>query len=189
MTYPPPAHPPAYPPPHYWAPPPPPVAPDGRLLADFGDRLVARIIDVAILTGVAMVVMLPVVGLVIWQTVQNPPEPGASLLDVVGPWLLMYAGLTLLAFAVSYLYEVEYCFRQGGRTVGKRVMKLRIVPLRPGAVYHRGFAVKRWLIMDVVSAFLPGFTYVDGLYQLGDKPYRQCLHDKYATTVVVKDPA
>ena len=184
VTYPPPA----YPPP-YWAPPPPPVAPDGRRLAEFGDRLVARIVDVAVISAGAMVVVTPLIGFMVWWTVQNPPGRDAGLLDVVCPWLLMYAGLILLAVAVSYLYEVEYCFRQGGRTIGKRVMKLRIVPLQPGAVYHRGFAIKRWLIMDVVGGILPGFTYVDGLWQLGDTPYRQCLHDKYATTVVVKDPA
>ena len=101
----------------------------------------------------------------------------------------MYAGIVLLGLVASLLYEAEFCYRRGGQTVGKQVMRIRIVPLDPAATYRRGFAVKRWLMMDVVSTLLPGFIYVDGLWQLGDQPYRQCLHDKYATTVVVKDPA
>ena len=32
----------------------------------------------------------------------------------------------------------------------------------------------------------PFLGYLDGFWQLWDKPYRQCLHDKWPRTVVVK---
>jgi hypothetical protein len=36
---------------------------------------------------------------------------------------------------------------------------------------------------------VPFLSYLDGLWQLWDKPYLQCLHYKFAQTVVVKVPA
>ncbi len=176
--------------------PPAPTAPDGRRLADFGDRLVACLIDAAVMGAVSAVLIVPgLIAFFLWFTdrmrdeiAAGPGEP-PSFGSVVGPWLLVYAGVFLLALVANYLYEVEYACRHNGQSIGKRAMKIRIVPLDPSATYHRGLALKRWLIMDVVGTLLPGFIYVDGLWQLGDKPYRQCLHDKYATTVVVKDPS
>ena len=171
-----------------WRPPPPPVAPDGRRLAEFGDRLLARIIDGVLLSAAMMVLLVPptvFIGWRIFESARAQADPSFHLLLLA--WLGLYAGATLVAFGVSYLYEVEYCRRTGGQTFGKKVLGLRIVPLTPGEVYHRKAAAKRWLIMDVVSAILPGFVYVDGLWQLGDKPYRQCLHDRWAGTVVVKE--
>ncbi len=185
-----------YGPGHFPGQPPAPTAPDGRRLAEFGDRLVARLIDVAILGAIATVLVTPlIIGFVVWLTdrVRTDVEAGTgeppAFGSIVGPWLLMYAGVLLLAFVAHYLYEVEYACRHNGQSIGKRAMKIRIVALDPASTYHRGLALKRWLIMDVVGTVLPGFVYVDGLWQLGDKPYRQCLHDKYATTVVVKDPS
>ncbi len=173
-----------------------PTAPDGRPLAEFGDRLVACLIDGAIMGAISTVLMVPgLVAFFLWLADRTPAEIGAgtgeppSFGSVVGPWLLVYAGVFLLALVANYLYEVEYAYRHNGQSIGKRAMKIRIVPLDPAQTYHRGLALKRWLIMDVVGTFLPGFVYVDGLWQLGDQPYRQCLHDKYATTVVVKDPS
>ena len=40
--------------------PPPPLSPGGQPLADFGTRLLAYLIDAAIITAVAMVVFVPV---------------------------------------------------------------------------------------------------------------------------------
>jgi hypothetical protein len=65
-------------------------------------------------------------------------------------------------------------------------MKIRVVPLTPAATLTRGMAAKRWLVGNVAAIFIPLFSYVDGLWQLWDKPYRQCLHDKFAQTTVVK---
>ena len=38
----------------------------------------------------------------------------------------------------------------------------------------------------IVGAVVPFLSWLDGLWQLWDKPYQQCLHDKVAQTVVVK---
>ena len=36
------------------------------------------------------------------------------------------------------------------------------------------------------SYALPFFRWIDGLWQLWDQPYKQCLHDKWPGTVVIK---
>jgi hypothetical protein len=53
----------------------------------------------------------------------------------------------------------------------------------------RGVAARRWLANVVAGAIIPFWRWIDGLWQLWDKPYQQCLHDKFARTVVVKVPA
>jgi hypothetical protein len=47
-------------------------------------------------------------------------------------------------------------------------------------------AAKRYLVQHVAGTFVPFFSYIDGFWQLWDKPYLQTLHDKAAQTVVVK---
>jgi uncharacterized RDD family membrane protein YckC len=50
----------------------------------------------------------------------------------------------------------------------------------------RGIAVRRWLMDSVAVQFAPLLFLLDGLWQLWDQPYRQCLHDKVAGTTVIK---
>lgn len=174
------------------------MSPGGQRLAEFGDRLLAYIIDYAILFAVTMVVVMPVYLYFFFQTFdrlpvvvtvdqqQVLPEPGPG--EVLAAFLPLF-GVLLLALVFSYLlyyiYEVEMMYRSG-QTLGKRVMKLRVIPLDPAQRLTRGMAAKRYLIKWVVGSLVPFFTYLDGLWQLWDKPYRQCLHDKWPGTVVIK---
>jgi len=178
-------------------PPPPPVAPGGQRLAEFGERLAAYLIDLALLTGVSFIVQIP---FFIWfftvffddffstvRTVNQQPYESAPLPDVT-LFLTFFAlaiGLFLVTLGLQYLYEVEMMFRSG-QTLGKRIMKLRVIPLAVDATLTRGMAAKRFLVQYVGGAIVPALTYIDGFWQLWDKPYRQCLHDKFATTVVIK---
>jgi uncharacterized RDD family membrane protein YckC len=85
-----------------------------------------------------------------------------------------------------YLYLVEWVLRHDGQTVGRRVMKIAVVPLDPQSRMTRGRYAKRWLVQVPLASLVPFFSYLNGLWQLWDKPYRQCLHDKWPQTVVVK---
>ena len=66
-------------------------------------------------------------------------------------------------------------------------MKLRVVPLDPARTLDRrhGRPSGTWS-QYVAGSFVPVLSYLDGLWQLWDKPWQQCLHDKFAETVVVK---
>jgi uncharacterized RDD family membrane protein YckC len=201
--YPPPQVPTGYPPPQvpttgYGPPPvyaylpaPPPLSPGGQRLAEFTDRLLARLIDGLILGAISGVVILPLYFVVFFNMmgpllVEDPDSvelanPGAFILSMFA----LAGAIIVLALLLAYLYEVEAMFRTG-QTIGKRAMKIQIVPLNPGVQLTRAMAFKRYLIHNVAAAVLPGLQWIDGLWQLWDKPFRQCLHDKYAATVVIK---
>jgi uncharacterized RDD family membrane protein YckC len=174
-----------------------PVAPNGAPLAEFGDRLVAFIIDYAILLGVGLVFTIP--ALILQFTLMGewvtevadptaPPPEGLEFLQLILPLLFVYLGIFVLNLVLLYVYRVEMMFRTG-QTVGKRVMKLRVVPVDPALTLTRAIAAKRWLIDSIATTFVPFLLYLDGLWQLWDQPFRQCLHDKFAQTVVIKVPA
>ncbi|GAA4456705.1 hypothetical protein GCM10023170_051820 [Phytohabitans houttuyneae] len=175
--------------------PPPALSPAGQPLASFADRFLAYLIDYAVLFCVTLVLALPAVVILFFSIAPDllevqpdgtPVEP--DFMDFFVPLLLIELGLFLVLLVLSYVYYVEMLLRSG-QTLGKRAMKIKVVPLDPDAKLTRGAAAKRWLVSYVATSFLPGLIYVDGLWQLWDKPYQQCLHDKFAGTVVVKVPA
>ncbi|MET8833736.1 RDD family protein [Micromonospora sp. NPDC004540] len=171
-------------------------APNGQPLAGFGERLVAWLIDTAVATAVAMVLFAPVFFWLVVKMVDDMPPPGPDgrvagpdfatvMTDFFLPVLLAEFGVFALLLVFYWLYHVEYA-RRTGQTLGKKVMKLRIVPLDPNTPLTRGMLGKRYLVEFVAGALLPFANYVDGFWQLWDKPWQQCLHDKFAGTVVVK---
>ena len=160
-------------------------------LADFGMRLLAWFIDTVIVSVVGLIVTLP---LTFWFL-----STRMSRLDELGPYPgfgqvftsfflpVLLVELIVIGFMLVcyYLYNVELMHRTG-QTLGKRITKIRIVPLDPAATLTRGMAAKRYLVEFVGGTLIPYFHYVDGLWQLWDKPFQQTLHDKMARTVVVK---
>ena len=167
------------------------MSPGGQPLADFGNRLLAWLIDGAIVTVVALVVTLPVFFVVFFAVLQ-PDIEAATVDDSAVPWrfvvvlLLLEVGIFLFSLALSYVYYAEIMYRFGGQTPGKRLLNLRVVPIDPAARLTRGMAARRFLIQFVVGGIVPLFSLLDGLWQLWDKPFLQTLHDKAAQTVVVK---
>ncbi|WP_433054942.1 RDD family protein [Dactylosporangium sp. CS-033363] len=161
-------------------------------LANFGDRLLALLIDSAVLFGVGMVLAIPVfiaifaiiAGAATTASASNGDGPAPAL--VLGVPLLLELLLVLLIFVAAYVYHVEM-FGKTGVTWGKRAMKLQILRLdSPGAPIDRGVLAKRWATQSLVGVVVPFWSWIDGLWQLWDKPYQQCLHDKAAGTIVVK---
>ncbi|GGQ43152.1 RDD family protein [Couchioplanes caeruleus subsp. azureus] len=176
-----------------------PLGPDGRPLADFGTRLLAYMIDAAIVGAVATILFLPPM---MWLVVRgmsdiaarsDPGEPGTPVVvppeqvfsEFFVPFLLLELGMFVFLLVGYYVYYVEMMFRSG-RTLGKKLMKLQVVPLSPGATLTRGMATRRYLVECVAGSFVPFLGLLDGLWQLWDKPYQQTLHDKAAKTIVIK---
>jgi uncharacterized RDD family membrane protein YckC len=201
VTSPPPGYPPGqFPPPGYYPPPPgyrpappPPVSPGGQPLASFVDRLLAYLIDAAIFTGAALVIALPafliyIFAVMVPQIEADPYATGsdAEVFKFLVPLLLLEAAFIVISIVLAYVYYVEMMLRSGGQTVGKKVMKIQIIPLDPARKLDRPMAAKRFLVQHIAAIFVPFFSYIDGFWQLWDKPFQQCLHDKFAQTVVVK---
>lgn len=178
---------PGYPGPPGWA---PAVGPNGEPLADQGIRLAARLIDGLIVGGIASLIFVPIIIVIVaasaGTTTVNEDGTVSGGGATVALVLLAELGLFLFLLAAQYVYEVEFAKRTG-QTVGKRVMKIRIVPLAPQQPISRGHLAKRWLVSGP-GGMIPGLGIINILWCLWDKPYRQCLHDKFANTVVVKVP-
>ena len=174
------------------------LAPNGQPLANFGDRLVAYLIDAAVMVGVAMVLFIPVI-IAIFAVIagaaasmQTDPVTGevtnpGSVGVFFGVPLLIEIAYFLLIIAAVYVYHVEM-HGKTGVTWGKRAMKLKLIRTdHPGAPIDRGVLAKRWAVQNLAGIVIPFFSWIDGLWQLWDKPNQQCLHDKVAGTIVVKN--
>jgi uncharacterized RDD family membrane protein YckC len=168
-----------------YAPPPPALAPTGQPLAEFVDRVMATVMDGLILSAVLLVVSVSTFGVVF--AVVAPGDGGAEEFDQAFA-LAFFAGwlvFVILMIGGSYIYYVQMMYGSG-QTVGKRVMKIQVIPVRPGEQLTRAMAARRWLAYFVPGMIIPFWSWLEGLWQLWDKPYRQCLHDKFAETVVIK---
>jgi uncharacterized RDD family membrane protein YckC len=187
-TAPPPTHtvPPGYavPPPAYRVVP-PALSPSGHPLAEFGDRAIAYIVDALILGLINLVISVPVYIAMFLFVLDPATLESGNPFEIVLPLIGIAFAVLGLSLVATYVYEVEMMYRTG-QTVGKRVTKIQIVPLDPAGTLTRTMAFKRYLVRHVGPVLLPGFLWIDGLWQLWDKPYRQCLHDKFADTVVIK---
>lgn len=189
--------PPGYAPPQWYAGTPgPPPSPSGQPLASFGDRLLAWLIDTALASAVSLVLFMPVFFILWWRmftemTRTTPdgtfvePDLGTFFIEFFLPIMLLQLGVLVLMLGLYWLYHVEY-LKRGGQTLGKKVMKLRVVPIDPARRLDRRMAGRRWLVQSLAGSLVPGVSYLDGFWQLWDKPWQQCLHDKFAGTVVVK---
>jgi uncharacterized RDD family membrane protein YckC len=184
-----------YVPPPGFYPPQAPVAPSGHKLAEFSDRLLARLIDGAVVGLVSLILLGPLYFFLFFSLFRSFPTQTTVNGTVISPdaidpasFFLRFLGVFLaalvIALLINYVYLVEMMFRTG-QTVGKRIMKIRVQPVDPGQTLTRGMAFKRFVAEYGVN-FIPGLGWVDGLWQLWDKPWQQCLHDKFAQTLVIK---
>jgi uncharacterized RDD family membrane protein YckC len=156
------------------------------------ERLGAYVLDQVIIGGIAVIPTLvllftllvpPLLDDVRAQQAAGTRVPTVNVEHFFLRYLLVLACGLAVQVVVGVLYEVLYQARTG-QTVGKRVMGIRTIQVDGGAL-TRGSATKRYLT-QLGCSLVPGLGYVDGLWQLWDKPLRQCLHDKAAQTVVVK---
>ncbi|WP_326596874.1 RDD family protein [Streptomyces sp. NBC_01803] len=142
-------------------------------LASLGRRLLARIID-AVLVGIP-------VTLILW------PAMGDYEFNDSGGGSYAQQTIVLLVY---FVYE-GLMLSARGQTVGKILMRVRVAMLADGAVPRGGPAWTRagvYSLPQIVPCFGFLFWLVNVLFCTRDKPYRQCLHDKAAKTVVVSVP-
>ncbi|MZE79395.1 RDD family protein, partial [Streptomyces sp. SID5475] len=141
-------------------------------LASLGRRLLARIID-GLLIGIP-------VGLVAGGLIGGF---GFGDNDDMGP----STGVQLAILLVYFVYE-GLMLSRSGQTVGKMLMKIRVAMVANGAVPAGNPGWTRAAVYSLPQ-LVPclGFVFwlVNVLFCTWDKPFRQCLHDKAAKTVVV----
>ncbi|MFC5664704.1 RDD family protein [Kitasatospora misakiensis] len=134
-------------------------------LGSWPNRILARLIDYLLVQVVAVLLVLPF----------------ASLADRSGS-----ASAFWLACALYLVYEGVMLGRDG-QTLGKKAMKVRVAMLIDGSIPTQSAAWTRAavFILPAVLCCAALWWLIDGLFGVFDKPYRQCIHDKSARTVVV----
>ncbi|WBB48793.1 RDD family protein [Verrucosispora sp. WMMA2044] len=182
---------------------PPAPRPHGMPLASFGARLGARLIDF----GIVFLLNALVNGWFVWRYLQElsapldefwrrvqsqdrttDPLPAAG--DQAGALVVT---ILLIATALWLAYEVP-SMAASGQTFGKRLLRVRAVPVEADAPLGFGRALRRWntLGLPTLLWYCCGLglllQLIDALSPLFDHPLRQALHDKRAQTVVVQLP-
>jgi uncharacterized RDD family membrane protein YckC len=148
----------------------PPLAPRGK-------RLLARIVDALIIGIPLFAILTPLMGMD-----YTTGDDGAQFaVNTGGYWQ------GLIYTIVYFVYE-GLMLTTRGQTLGKMLMKVRVGMLENGAIPAGN---PGWLRAAVYSlpTILPClgslFWLVNVLFCTWDQPYRQCIHDKAAKTVVV----
>ncbi|MEU9128555.1 RDD family protein [Kitasatospora sp. NPDC048540] len=134
-------------------------------LGSWSNRIVAKVLDFLMMLILAVLVSLPFADL----TSNN---------GWIGPIWLAYA---------FYLVYEGLMLGRDGQTVGKKLFKLRVAMLVDGSIPTGNAAWIRSATFVLPAVICCGALWwpVDGLFGVFDKPYRQCIHDKAAKTVVI----
>lgn len=149
-----------------YGPPPGPPPYDPRI-ADAGPRLLARIIDALILLVVVVAIQLLV---------------AAAGWTLGHPWYSFDDRDGALSSGLFFLYEWLFLTLRGA-TPGKSAMRIRVVQSTDRRPIGAGRAAGRTAAY-IVMGWICCLGLLDVLWLLWDKPLRQCLHDKLASTVV-----
>ena len=168
-------------------------------LAEWWQRLLARLVDGVILVILTSPLWFPVV-LSLFRRVQrlasqypDLSQPAAAqafntsvsqmLAGMTGTFLLLGLGVAAVSFGYDWLQHGLW-----GQTIGKRVMGTKVVAADTRAPVSGQAAGTRAAVYALVPA-VPSvgalFALINEAWLLWD-PRRQCLHDKAARTVVVK---
>ncbi|MFJ8074683.1 RDD family protein [Streptomyces sp. NPDC096176] len=149
-------------------------------LADFGKRVLARLIDMIIVFVPLFLISLIFGGLGVatggddWDEITDRVNTGEQ-------WLW-----SLISLVVYVGYDTIMT-KMGGQTVGKKIMKLRVAMLNDGRAPDTGSSLLRAVVLWVpalVCCFCVWWLVIL-ITVFTNKPYRQGLHDKAAKTVVV----
>jgi uncharacterized RDD family membrane protein YckC len=143
----------------------------GPPLATVGQRFLARLIDTGLLIVLAVVV----------STAIHGPNFKAS----IGKQMLA----DILIYGLYFVYEGLMLSRTG-QTLGKMALKIRVANFSDGSVPGSAGWLRAavFALPGILSAVCVGalFWLLNVLWCTWDQPYRQCLHDKAAKTVVVQ---
>lgn len=134
-------------------------------LGSWPNRILARLIDYLLVQAVAILIVLP------FASIGGRSGSASSFWLACGLWLI-YEGLMV---------------SRDGQTLGKKAMKVRVAMLIDGNVPTQSAAWTRSAVFILPAVICCAMLWwlIDGIFGVFDKPYRQCVHDKAAKTVVV----
>lgn len=135
-------------------------------------RLIARFVDTVIVAIIA--------GLISWPITGNDYDDATFGSQFTSG----------LVFALVYFVYEGFQLDRFGRTLGKRLVGLRVVRVADGGPIGGSIAWTRagvFTLPPIVPCLGTLFWLVNVLWQFWDQPWHQCLHDKAARTTVIQD--
>lgn len=168
----------------------------GQPLAPVSARFMARFVDILAVTGLNVVAN----GWFIyhwWQevlaTLPATQRYLAGQLDELPPPTdratnLQYA-ILVIGIALWFAYEVP-ALASTGQTFGKRLFEIKVIRYDGESPGFRA-SFSRWSFLALPNLLAPCLVplqVTDSLWCTWDRPLQQCLHDKWARTVVVQQP-
>jgi uncharacterized RDD family membrane protein YckC len=150
-------------------------------LADFGRRLLARVIDTLIVFVPLALISLLFGGWDVTTDGDDTWDDFADQMNTGRQWLWSLISL------IAYVGYDTIMTAKNGQTLGKHWLKLRVAMLNDGSVPDNSSSLIRAAVLWVpalVCCFCIWWAVII-ITILTDKPYRQGLHDKAGKTVVV----
>ncbi|MFF2020900.1 RDD family protein [Streptomyces sp. NPDC058171] len=156
--------------------------------AGLGRRLLARLVDTAVLVAVTGAAAVPL-GIRAADHVDEKIEAAKLSGRTVTVWLVdgTTAGYLGAVVAVLLLTGIVYEVlptAKWGRTAGKRLFGLRVQDIGAHEAPSFGAALRRFLVLTVPGLLAVGALGV--LWAVFDRPWRQGWHDKAARTFVAR---
>ncbi|GAA3448952.1 RDD family protein [Dactylosporangium matsuzakiense] len=180
------------------------IKPHGYALAPLGKRLLARLVDILVVG----VIIAAATGWLIYQYIREVGPvvaefrrryvAGESVGDLAASDRAQYLQIVILILiaAVWFAYEVP-SIAGSGQTLGKRLLKIKVVGLDAEKPLGVGRAIRRWnplglwvLLWTCGIGFV--LQFIDALSPVVDWPLHRAIHDRAAGTVVVmadRDPS
>ncbi|MFD5557849.1 RDD family protein [Streptomyces sp. NPDC127068] len=156
--------------------------------AGLGRRLLARLVDTAVIAAVTGAAAVPL-GIRAADHVDEKIEAAKLSGRTVTVWLVdgTTAGYLGAVVAVLLLTGIVYEVlptAKWGRTAGKRLFGLRVQDIGAHEAPSFGAALRRFLVLTVPGLLAVGALGV--LWAVFDRPWRQGWHDKAARTFVAR---
>jgi uncharacterized RDD family membrane protein YckC len=175
--------------------------PHGYALAGLGPRLVARILDILAVLLLNVVVngwfiyQLAKEFVPLYRATLDEMANGGSALDVQGTGRMdgLIWAILIIATLLWLLYEAP-AIGSSGQTLGKRIMRIKVVAVENTEPLGFGRAFGRWARLGLWTPAWGcagiGFVLqlIDCISPVFDQQLRQAFHDKTARTVVIALP-
>lgn len=148
---------------------PTPVATGSEALASRGARLAAALLD----SVFAFALLIPIFASAAMTSPGGDPAPMGTFM-IIG---------SFVAFGAFVIYQLTILVREG-QTIGKRIMKIRIVDYSSGEVPSVGKLIGMRYMVNGLLGNIPFYPIIDHLLIFGAE--QRCIHDYLAGTKVVE---
>ncbi len=157
------------------------------VLASRASRLSAALLDSLVILSPFVIVAIIAMRMYDGTLDSFEPEQMTAFLEQIGgEWGEVFLAAMVIPFVGIVLLNLYWLY-QHGQTIGKRMMKIKIVRTDGSRcsllriIFHRHLSIQGLSLIPVLGGFIP---LVDILFIF--QTSRKCLHDLFADTIVIR---